>query len=255
MMLIECDHCGAFVDYIVYVFSECPQCGKRPPINFTEKRRPKKLIYYKKILTKEVLIEEYVKNKKSTTQIGTQFNCPAITVFRHLKKHKIPIRTKSESIHLRRKNNFLIDDQSKNYIDGLIIGDGSLGNHNKWSAGYFQGFAIRYNEWAEKIQNDFKTFGIKSNLAERTLPERIIKKGKVTPPSDIVILWTHSYEEFLFFRKRWYPNGRKEIPKDLEINAQMLANWYMGDGSINSRQKYIVLSSLSFDKIKKLNND
>jgi len=32
-------------------------------------------------------------------------------------------------------------------------------------------------------------------------------------------------------RKRWYPEGVKEVPRDVQLTPIILANWFMGDGS------------------------
>lgn len=168
-----------------------------------------------------------------------------MTVSRYLRKYDIPRRNKAESVYLSRRKNFDMVELTKNYIDGLLIGDGSIINNNQWSALYFQGFALRYKDWAEKIKKDFSSFGIASKISHRIVPKRVIK-NKIVPPSDIVILWTLKYDNFLLFRKKWYPSGVKNIPDDIEISPEFLANWYQGDGSLNRKQKIIVISSLSF---------
>ncbi len=202
---------------------------------------------YKNIITKEFLLNEYLINQKSTTQIGKQMGCSNVTISRYLIKYDIPRRNKAESVYLSRKKNFDVVELTKNYIDGLLIGDGSIINYNRWSALYFQGFALRYKDWAEKIKKDFSSFGIASKISKRTIPKRIIKT-KIVPSSEIVILWTLKYDNFLLFRKRWYPNGVKNIPDDIEISPEFLSNWYQGDGSIHRLQKNIVISSLSFSR-------
>lgn len=44
------------------------------------------------------------------------------------------------------------------------------------------------------------------------------------------MLRTSLYPNFAIQRKRWYPNGKKRVPKDLVINKYTLAHWYWGDG-------------------------
>ena len=51
----------------------------------------------RKILTKQFLIKEYVKNKKSTPIIAKQTNCNSLTVRNRLKKYNIKVRTPEES--------------------------------------------------------------------------------------------------------------------------------------------------------------
>ena len=47
---------------------------------------------------KEFLYQQYIVNKKSTTEIGKELKCDTWTVYRYLKSHQIPIRSISESL-------------------------------------------------------------------------------------------------------------------------------------------------------------
>lgn len=63
---------------------------------------------YTNILTKKLLIKEYLNNKKSATKIAKEINCGISTVNRYLKRNKIKIRTKSE-LMAGKNNPFYID--------------------------------------------------------------------------------------------------------------------------------------------------
>jgi len=72
-------------------------------------------------ITKKFLIKEYIKNEKSHYKIAEETNYPSTTIWRHLKKYKIKIRTKSEAGKLKigkYKNiltkKFLLKEYSKN---------------------------------------------------------------------------------------------------------------------------------------------
>ena len=71
-------------------------------------KNSKKSRKYRKILTKEFLIEEYVENKKSTLTIAEEIGFSPSTVRKILIEHKILIRTKSE--YLKGKNNGMYKD-------------------------------------------------------------------------------------------------------------------------------------------------
>jgi hypothetical protein len=45
------------------------------------------------------------------------------------------------------------------------------------------------------------------------------------------ILITRTSPLLLELRKKWYPNGKKIVPADIEITPVTLAHWFMGDGS------------------------
>ena len=62
----------------------------------------------------------------------------------------------------------------------------------------------------------------------------------------MTMLFTKFYEEFLLFKKRWYPNGTKIVPKDIEFTPQTLANWHMGDGEYDPSTGRVAFSVNSF---------
>jgi len=53
---------------------------------------------YHNILTKKFLIKEYIKNKKTLEQIAKKVKCNFVTVYNHLNKNNIRIRTQSETM-------------------------------------------------------------------------------------------------------------------------------------------------------------
>jgi len=79
---------------------------------------------YDKILTKQFLIKEYIKNNKSTLKIAKKIDCSVTTIWKFLKKYNIPVRNFRESSCWKGKKN---PEQSKrmkgkkhpNYIEGL----------------------------------------------------------------------------------------------------------------------------------------
>ena len=53
-------------------------------------------------------------------------------------------------------------------------------------------------------------------------------------------LWTD-------LRHKWYPDGKKIVPADIELNGLTMAHWYMGDGSYTHslRSAYFATDSFS----------
>lgn len=198
-------------------------------------------------LTKYFLEQQYSIEKKSTTQIAKMVGCSHMTVSRYLRKFNISRRERSESIHLSRKNNFIMGDAVRTYIDGLLLGDGSIPKARKYAANYYHGCSIKSEQWLKKIKSDFECFGIDSTIKKYVVPARIIK-GKRVASSDAIMLYTKSYEEFKIFRERWYPNGTKIIPKDVSITPFLLANWFMGDGNYNKTPLSLSLATNKFTK-------
>jgi hypothetical protein len=187
--------------------------------------------YEYQALTQEFLTKYYLEERLSSAQIGQLVGCSKHTVLQYLRKFNIPRRTSSYGRHIRAEKHFNITNEVKNYIDGLLLGDGHIFQKNNWSARYDQGFSVRFVDWTKKIREDFQRFGIESNQLITTNKETVIKKtGQHIGAFGYVVLFTKFYEEFVAFRRRWYQNGVKVIPKDIELTPQALANWYMGDG-------------------------
>lgn len=203
---------------------------------------------YEKLLTKKFLEKKYLSEELSLKQISEIVGCDKKTVLNYFKKFKINTRPSIYAQHLRLKRNFIITKEVKNYIDGLLLSDGYIAKKSKWSARFDQGFSFKFMNWAKKIKKDFLNYGIESNIIKAKTKGNIIKKtGQYLKPIQYVYLFTKFYEEFLIFKKRWYPNGKKQIPKNLEFSPQMMANWYMGDGYYDSNKGRSAFSVHCYD--------
>jgi hypothetical protein len=88
----------SFIDGRTLKEYKCEVCGKKISRNAkrccvcASKKRNEKPTKYSKILTKEFLIQEYIKNKKPTTIIAKEINFSDGVVLKYLKKYNIPIR-------------------------------------------------------------------------------------------------------------------------------------------------------------------
>ena len=195
--------------------------------------------------TKDYLEKEYLVNEKSTIQIAKENSCNDVTISSHLKKFGISIRDRGKSIHLARKHKFMITEIVKNYIDGLLLGDGSVIQDNDWCAHYAHNCVLRSVVWLEKIKDDFTEFGIKSNIKKIVIPPREINNKHIAA-TDATYLYTLNYEELKDFRQRWYPEGKKIVPRDITITPLLMANWYMGDGSYTKNTPRVSLATNAF---------
>lgn len=124
----------------------------------------------------------------------------------------------------RGPSHFMITPQLQDYIDGLLLGDGSILLHGH-GARYSQGFALPYYIWVDKIRTGFLAFGILGRIRLRT-------HNGYAPYNYKYEFDSLSYSEFIPLRGRWYPQGIKVVPKDLSLSPIVVANWYMGDGSL-----------------------
>lgn len=58
---------------------------------------------------------------------------------------------------------------------------------------------------------------------------------------------TSSNSIFTELRKKWYPNGKKIVPKDLELNPLSLAIWYIDDGCIKVGKRELTIATCGFN--------
>jgi len=108
------------------------------------------------------------------------------------------------------------------YFDGLVISDGSLvvGGTSP-TAAYSQSCVKK--DWLDLISYNFQKKGIITNFS---IDKR---KGR----NDCHIIKTPVYEEMYIQYARWYKNGVKIIPKDLNfLSKDFLKNWVYGDGTL-----------------------
>lgn len=128
----------------------------------------------------------------------------------------------------RTKRTFNLTENVVAYIDGLVLGDACI---QKTTPRLTQTFAKRYLEWAKIIKRDLSNFGISSNI---TLYDTFDKRTNKT--YELAALQTLGYIQFKDFRKRWYPEGKKVVPKDLILFPYTIRNWHLGDGSYSGAQ-------------------
>lgn len=127
------------------------------------------------------------------------------------------------------KNHFAFNKICIDYIDGLLLSDACVKNprtKSRWATRLTQTFSQRFEEWAKQIKNDLMGFGINSKLTPYSYIDK--RTGKTYYG---ISLQTKMYPEFMVFYKRWYPDGKKEIPNDIRLTSSFLTNWFLGDGS------------------------
>lgn len=147
-------------------------------------------------------------------------------------------------------NHFEITPQVKDYLDGLLLGDGSIVKSGNVSALYILNQKSDHLDWIEKQISFFTENGIRCKTYIRP-SSQFEMNGKIYHRKEQIRLHTSTYRNFLDVRNRWYPLSKKIVPRDINIrNPILLANWYMGDGSVirNRNILYISLSTDGFEK-------
>ena len=133
-------------------------------------------------------------------------------------------------------------------FDGNMLGDGSLlyscKNKDRYPCYSHSCKYLDYIEWltqnTELLQN--RPIWTRSYFDKRT-------------SKSYTCYWTKSLSS-LFLKEqlaRWYPDGTKKIPEDLQMNEEVLLHWYLDDGSLASKGGiYFAADDSSFDEAEEI---
>lgn len=131
---------------------------------------------------------------------------------------------------------------SRDFLDGLLLGDGYYGSPSVYSAFFRLNQKALHEDWVLNIGKRLEDIGIKYKLGEVPPQVRVTKTGAVINAAASVYVQSLSYRDLIQERDRWYRGNVKILPKDIRLGAQeLLAHWYMGDGnfSVNRENKSV----------------
>lgn len=189
---------------------------------------------------KEWLENKYINEKLSTNKLAKNCQVMQNTIWYWLKKFDIPIRSKSEGIHLRQANHCNLSKKAIEWINGELLGDGCLQSKSPYSA-KFQ-YTSKYIEYIQYVSNTLKSFGIKQT-------GRINKRYHKDMDCYTYQYSSLNYVELLTIYKYWYPNNKKIIPRDIKLTPITCRQWLIGDGSLiykKIKMPYITLATCNF---------
>jgi len=176
--------------------------------------------YVKENNNRDWLYNKYWNEKLTMEEIGKLCNCSKQCIWRRLKRFNIQVRSSPEA----RINHCNLSEEAINWINGELLGDGNLNSQNHPSTRF--GYASKYREYAQYVLDTLKSFGIKGgkireqHITDRNMDCYVYKYNSL------------SYIELSSIRKRWYPEGKKIVPKDLKLTPLTCRQWYIGDGSL-----------------------
>lgn len=133
-------------------------------------------------------------------------------------------------------NYFTLDAQTRNFLDGLLLGDGSY-DGRKFSAALTIGQRADRVGWLRDIQTFLAKRGVPLAFAKRTARTNRCNGQKIYTRA-FMQCRTPAYRTLLAEHRRWYKRGQKRVPRDLDLTDPMLlAQWYMGDGNVYSENR------------------
>ncbi len=147
---------------------------------------------------------------------------------------------------------FVMTPELKSHLDGALLGDG---HYSKLiSGGLSCCFQIvqRHDhfDFIESIKNVLDRHGISSTVSRHGEKTSVIKKtGQIVRGEASLQLRTACYWNLKQERLRWYPEGKKIIPRDLDVSDPiLLAYWYMGDGTTEKESMAISIATHCFSE-------
>jgi hypothetical protein len=125
-------------------------------------------------------------------------------------------------------------------IEGHLLGDGSIfitGKDCHRDATF--NFSTKYQEYGEWLIANTESFAA-CKLRIYDIPDK--RTGK---SYHRVAFRTPSNKLFTELRNKWYPEGKKIVPKDLALTKELILRWYMDDG--NWHEKGIYFNTQGFN--------
>lgn len=145
-----------------------------------------------------------------------------------------------------------LSNRQKSFLIGMILSDGTVN-----SKGAFTSYSSN-KEFLQWFSNelDFMCYPIRLNDSGDDRHKRNIKSGfDVNRSANYKDMYFTSSPVHTFTKslREWYKDGNKHVPKDLELNKDIVRMWYCGDGGLNWSSKnkcYAEIRPLSFDNSK-----
>src|SRR5690242_19579077 len=107
------------------------------------------------------------------------------------------------------------------WMDGFLLGDGGLALGKRKTTARVQ-IHVKHREFAAFMMRGFKRF--------KPCEPKSYNGGRSWTG------YTRYSSDLLAQHRRWYPNGRKQVPSDLRLTRMALLLWYLGDGLLAVRK-------------------
>lgn len=153
---------------------------------------------------------------------------------RKLLRLGVSLRSVSEGVHLSKSATpFTTTEELQALFDGLLLGDaaidlGAIGSRLVLNQ------TIKHQSWVQMVGATLTRCGVQWGELEKPSGEVVIRGGSYQR-SATWGLRTRSYVYFTDQRHRWYPNGVKCVPSDVDLSPISLAHWYFGDGGVGGQ--------------------
>lgn len=223
-------------------------------------------------IPKDKLIIKYQLEKKGIYTIAKEYGCAQGTIEKRMKKYGIVRRTLVEGRTqgmLTRWNNpqhkkQLYDAYRKHWevslpissslmevLIGELLGDGCIHYRTMNNANVSNNARFVYGSSKQEHVEYLRDLIIKeipcSRIKIYNRKCSISKYGTITTAH---LFSTISTKELYNLYKKYYPKGKKIVPKDLILTPTIVKHWYIGDGSLikqtNCNSYYATIATMGF---------
>lgn len=117
---------------------------------------------------------------------------------------------------------FSIGENMSEVLDGLLLGDGGVYAAKETHNAYYRQ-TCKYKEYLEEVQHLLIMEGVTFGDSPFYFRGNGYNTWKLTSKS--IPYLTEQ-------RKRWYIDGVKRLPNDIQLTPTSMLHWYIGDGSL-----------------------
>jgi hypothetical protein len=169
----------------------------------------------------EPLIRSSFLQGLSSVDVGRLCGCDYSTIIDYARLLGISIQTRSQAAS-KRYGSLAMQGELLEILDGELLGDGCLVKPKTSSALFCYGTSRGpYIAWLADLLClhglEGKAYGPRCNTGSF---------GKIS-----FDYHSKRYPELYDLYQRWYPNGKKAVPRDLRLTPTVCRHWYIGDGT------------------------
>ncbi|MHA2297768.1 MAG: hypothetical protein ACXADA_17195 [Candidatus Hodarchaeales archaeon] len=152
-------------------------------------------------------------------------------------------RTKQQAIKIRNVKSIPLPTRLFQIIIGIVLGDGHLAE-GKYTAWLEITMREKSKPYLEYIKHICEINSLDSSI--RTYTRKNAFKHARTPTVRSCNFRTKGSVELFQIRRRFYPNRKKIVPKNIELAPLVCLHWFLGDGSYKKDDGRIYFSTDSF---------
>ncbi len=174
------------------------------------------------------IIEDYEAGA-SAASLSKKYEANIWSILNRLRKAGAYIRSNKEQNEKRLDLNETQHMKFISIVDGLLLGDGSIGEKGMLRLEQSK----KRLRWLDHVAANLADIGAESRIISVKPRDRYIEGRKVRFKGGGLV-YTPAYVECQEQRTRWYLRGTKIVPDDVVLTPLSVAYWFAGDGSYDS---------------------